>query len=107
MRSLALPVAFALTSIAEDGVLARVSALAGHFGAVSRQIWESPELGSTNGGVPRSCAKALPECPRRLSRHGAAGTPREAAAVRTAGERRDAGERAQAEPNGMLRDVYC
>src|SRR5258708_25353188 len=30
---------------AEDGVLARVGAHADHFGAVSRQIWESPEVG--------------------------------------------------------------
>ncbi len=30
---------------AEDGVLVRVADHADHFGAVSRQIWESPELG--------------------------------------------------------------
>jgi len=30
---------------ADDGLLARVAAHAEHFGEVSRQIWETPELG--------------------------------------------------------------
>ena len=34
---------------ADDGVLARVAAHAEHFGAVSRQIWETPELGFHEG----------------------------------------------------------
>jgi aminobenzoyl-glutamate utilization protein B len=33
------------SGIAQDGVLARVSAHAARFGAISRQIWETPELG--------------------------------------------------------------
>jgi aminobenzoyl-glutamate utilization protein B len=45
MRNTILLLAVALPAlVAEDGVLARVAAHADHFGAVSRQIWEWPEL---------------------------------------------------------------
>ncbi len=45
MRILGLLLALATTLPAEDGVLARVAAHAERFGAVSRHIWETPELG--------------------------------------------------------------
>lgn len=45
MRAIALLFAFTLTISAGDNVLARVNAHASHFTAVSRQIWETPELG--------------------------------------------------------------
>jgi len=45
MRLLICCVACALTSLAQDGVLTRINAHADHFGAISRQIWELPELG--------------------------------------------------------------
>ncbi len=45
-RTLVLIATSALLSAADsDDVLARVAAHADHFGAVSRQIWETPELG--------------------------------------------------------------
>src|SRR5450432_3552274 len=34
-----------VTAKADDAVLARVEAHSARFGAISRQIWESPELG--------------------------------------------------------------
>jgi aminobenzoyl-glutamate utilization protein B len=45
MRTLTLLVLVSGAALAEDGVLARVAAHADRFGAVSRQIWETPELG--------------------------------------------------------------
>jgi aminobenzoyl-glutamate utilization protein B len=46
MRNTIFLLAAALPTLAaEDGVLAKLAAHADHFGAVSRQIWESPELG--------------------------------------------------------------
>jgi aminobenzoyl-glutamate utilization protein B len=45
MRSLFLAALLPLAAAADDSVLARVAAHAGRFGDISRQIWESPELG--------------------------------------------------------------
>ena len=45
MRSFLLLAFLALPATADDTVLARVAAHSERFGAVSRQIWESPELG--------------------------------------------------------------
>src|ERR1039457_3890111 len=46
MRTTILLLAVAVPALAaEDDVLTRVAAHADHFGAVSRQIWESPEIG--------------------------------------------------------------
>ena len=45
MRSLLLLTLLPLAANADDTVLARVAAHAERFGAISRQIWESPELG--------------------------------------------------------------
>src|SRR5579862_3083434 len=46
MRNTILLLAASLSTLAaDDGVLTRVAQHADHFGAVSRQIWESPELG--------------------------------------------------------------
>ncbi|HTS63841.1 MAG TPA: amidohydrolase [Candidatus Acidoferrales bacterium] len=45
MRSCLLLLSAALALSAADDVLTRVAAHAGRFGAVSRQIWETPELG--------------------------------------------------------------
>jgi aminobenzoyl-glutamate utilization protein B len=45
MRTNIILFALAVPLAAEDGVLTRVAAHADHFGAVSRQIWESPEVG--------------------------------------------------------------
>jgi len=45
MRPLFLLSLLAATAIADDSVLARVASHADRFGAISRQIWESPELG--------------------------------------------------------------
>jgi len=44
MRTLSL-LAIAIPAWAADDVLTRVAAHADHFGAVSRQIWQTPELG--------------------------------------------------------------
>jgi len=45
MRLFCLLVICTFNAIAQDGVLARVQAHAERFGAISRQIWETPELG--------------------------------------------------------------
>ncbi|MDR3717816.1 MAG: amidohydrolase [Bryobacteraceae bacterium] len=45
MRLLILLLGLVAALPAQDGVLSRVSAHAARFGAISRQIWESPELG--------------------------------------------------------------
>src|SRR5689334_15227035 len=45
MRRLVLLLACSVSLHAEDSVLARVAAHADRFGTISRQIWESPELG--------------------------------------------------------------
>ncbi len=45
MRSLYLLAILPLAATADDAVLTRVAAHAERFGAISRQIWESPELG--------------------------------------------------------------
>src|SRR5215472_6231926 len=44
MRTLSL-LALAIPAWAADDVLTRVAAHADHFGAISRQIWQTPELG--------------------------------------------------------------
>jgi aminobenzoyl-glutamate utilization protein B len=45
MRPFFLLALIPLAATADDGVLARVAAHSERFGAISRQIWESPELG--------------------------------------------------------------
>jgi aminobenzoyl-glutamate utilization protein B len=45
MRILFLAALLPLAAVADDSVLVRVAAHAGRFGDISRQIWESPELG--------------------------------------------------------------
>ena len=45
MRFLILFIALTAVSPAENGVLSRVAAHADRFGSISRQIWESPEIG--------------------------------------------------------------
>ena len=45
MRTLLCLLALTAPAAADDTVLARVAAHADRFGAISRQIWESPELG--------------------------------------------------------------
>src|SRR5260370_8350826 len=45
MRRFVLFLALSTIAYAEDAILARVASHADHFGAVSRQIWETPELG--------------------------------------------------------------
>src|SRR5947209_12376157 len=45
MRLLCLSLIFSSALMARDNVLERVSAQAERFGAISRQIWENPELG--------------------------------------------------------------
>src|SRR5580704_6262049 len=64
---------------AADDVLARVAAHADRFGAVSRQIWETPELGyheaKSSAPTALKSARTWPACPRRSSRHSAAANP--------------------------------
>jgi aminobenzoyl-glutamate utilization protein B len=45
MRSLLLMIVSAASLLAADNVLMRVDAHGDRFGAISRQIWENPELG--------------------------------------------------------------
>jgi aminobenzoyl-glutamate utilization protein B len=45
VRPLAVLFVLTLTATAADGVLGRVAAHADQYGAISRRIWESPELG--------------------------------------------------------------
>jgi len=49
MRPFFLPALLPLAAAADDTVLARVAAHSERFGAISRQIWEPPELGYSNG----------------------------------------------------------